>query len=206
MYVPRHFAVDDRGTLLQFIERYPFGILVSNSDGRPFATHAPFTVEDREGTIRLALHIARANPQWRNLEGQDVLAVFEGPHAMISASWYREPQQSVPTWNYSAVHCTGRACLLDGLATLEVLQAMVARFESGWNLERADPAYVEKMRQGIVGIEIAVTDCIGAFKYSQNRSDEDQQEVVERLSRAPDAADRQAAAAMRNVLNGGLPE
>ncbi|HZZ64945.1 MAG TPA: FMN-binding negative transcriptional regulator [Candidatus Baltobacteraceae bacterium] len=206
MYVPKHFAVQDAGIFPQFVKRYPFGVLVSNVDGKPFATHAPFIVQERDGELRLSLHIARANPQWRGLEGQDVLAIFQGPHAMVSAGWYAQPAQSVPTWDYSAVHCSGRARLLDGGQTLDVLKAMVAQFESGWTIEGSAPAYIDQMRQGIVGIEIAVTECTGAFKYSQNRSAQDQRAVLERLDDSPDCGDRQAADAMRSALLGRLPK
>lgn len=201
MYVPKHFAVDDPALLAQFMKRHPFGILVSNVNEKPFGTHAPFIVREGPGGIALSLHIARLNPQWRNLEGQNVLAIFQGPHAMISASWYTQPAQSVPTWNYSAVHCSGRARLLDDQETLGVLEAMVAQFESGWTFEGADPAYIERMRQGIVGIEMAVTECTGAYKYSQNRSLQDQRQVLERLDESRDCGDRQAADAMRSALN-----
>jgi transcriptional regulator len=202
MYTPKHFAVEDREELLRFIGREPFGILVSAVKGAPIATHLPFVVLDAEAFV-LAVHLARANEHWKDLDGAEVLAIFQGPHAMVSASWYADPQHSVPTWNYSAVHCIGRARVVSAERTRNILQLMVARFESGWTIEDADSEYINRMERGIVGIEIAVTAVTGKYKYSQNRSAEDRERVISALGDTPLAqamrefADTDTAARLR---------
>lgn len=180
MYTPKHFAVEDREELLRFIGCEPFGILVSSVDGRPIATHVPFVVLDAEAFV-LGAHLARANEQLQHIEGSGALAIFQGPHGMVSASWYGDPGHSVPTWNYSAVHCSGRARIASAERTREILQKMVQRFESGWTIEAADPDYIARMEHGIAGIEIHVTSAIGAYKHSQNRSAEDRERVIHAL-------------------------
>src|SRR4051812_5840105 len=106
MYVPAAFAEPDRGRLHEFIEAYSFGLLVSSHRG-PFATHLPFLLDRTAGPHgTLVGHMARANPQWHDLDGREVLAVFSGPHAYVSPSWY-EADDVVPTWNYVAVHARG---------------------------------------------------------------------------------------------------
>src|SRR2546421_8219004 len=113
MYIPAAFAEPDLTKLHEFVEQNSFSLLVSMVDGLPFATHLPFLLErtaGRQGT--LVGHVARANPQWRELAGQTALAIFSGPHAYISPTWY-EAQRVVPTWNYTAVHASGRVEIIE---------------------------------------------------------------------------------------------
>jgi transcriptional regulator len=194
VYTPKHFAVEDREELLSFIGREPFGILVSAVGGRPAATHVPFIVLDAERFV-LGAHAARANEHWKALDGAEALAIFHGPHGMVSASWYADPLHSVPTWNYSAVHCHGRAHVVSADRTREILTAMVKRFESGWTIEAADAEYIARMERGIVGIEVTVTSVTGKYKLSQNRSAEDRQRVIRALG------DSELARAMRRVAD-----
>ena len=103
MYVPSHFAESDPATLHDFIERYSFGLLVSQVDAVPFATHLPFLLDRTAGPHGMLIgHMARANPHWESLRDQTALAVFSGPHAYISPTWYAAANV-VPTWNYTAV-------------------------------------------------------------------------------------------------------
>src|SRR5205807_1335826 len=113
MYIPAAFAEPDLRKLHDFIERHSFGMLVSSVDGAPFATHLPFLL-DRDGGPHGTLigHMARANPHWREAAGQTGLAIFSGPHAYVSPSWY-EAEQVVPTWNYTAVHASGRIQVIE---------------------------------------------------------------------------------------------
>lgn len=197
MYVPKPFEVADRPTLLAFIETYPFGTFVSSVEGKPRATHAPFVVAYENDAVALALHVAKANPQWRDIDGQDVLAIFQGPHAMVSASWYEHPEAQVPTWDYMAVHCAGRARVADDARTLSILERLVERMEPSWRIGDARPHYIERLRGAIVGIDIAVTQITGAFKLSQNRSDEDARRVAYALETSPREADREIAREVR---------
>src|ERR1700677_1757380 len=102
MYIPTAFAESDPTKLHDFIEQHSFGLLVSQVDGQLFASHLPFLLERTTGSHGcLVGHMARANPQWKQITGQNSLVVFSGPHAYISPTWY-ESEQVVPTWNYAA--------------------------------------------------------------------------------------------------------
>lgn len=199
MYVPKHFSVEDRGELLAFIRREPFGVLVSTVDGKPFATHVPIIASDDGERLTLGLRVAKANPQWRTLDGQQVLAIFQGPHAMISASWYVQPEDNVPTWNYSAVHCGGIATVLDAAGTRRVLERLVEQMEPTWRIENADAGYIERMERAIAGIEIAVTDIVGSYKYSESRSPEDRDRVIAALEASSRPMDREGAVLVRKL-------
>ena len=140
MSVPAAFAEPDLARLHDFIEQNSFGLLVSQVEGQPFATHLPFLLERAAGPRgRLVGHMARANPQWEAVGGQAVLAVFSGPHAYISPRWY-EAEQVVPTWNYTAVHAYGRVQVIEGEgAVLDIVRDMLRVYEQAmarpWSLD-----------------------------------------------------------------------
>jgi transcriptional regulator len=103
VYVPTAFAETDTTRLHEFIRRHSFSILTSFGEGGAIASHLPLLLDADAGSPgQLLGHMARANPQWRRVDGE-VLAIFAGPHAYVSPSWYEEPN-TVPTWNYVAVH------------------------------------------------------------------------------------------------------
>src|SRR5689334_11890616 len=133
MYIPPHFAASDPQLGLDIIDRHSFATLVTVHDGLPFATHLPLLLEQRGPRRTLVGHVARANPKWQHLElGQRVLAVFAGPHAYVSPTWYEPRPDNVPTWNYVAVHVRGRPRLLPaGAATLDVVSRLSARHDGG---------------------------------------------------------------------------
>lgn len=193
MYIPSHFRVDDRELMDRFILENSFGLLVSMENGAPAASHLPFHYSDNT----LLCHVAKANPQWQNLEAQRVLVIFPGPHAYVSPSWYEGP--GVPTWNYQAVHVYGRATSFRDEARLaELVQTLSSLHESGsdspWNGE-----FDSRMLQAIVGIEITIEEIQGKYKLSQNKSEQDRRNVIERLESQGETA---LAQQMRRSLAG----
>jgi transcriptional regulator len=203
MYVPSHFAVSDRGTLHRFIERHSFGVLVSQVDGLPFASHLPLLLDRDHGPNGLIVgHMARANPHWRELAGQQVLAVFSGPHAYISPTWY-EAEHVVPTWNYAAVHATGRAEVIEDRDTLlEIVARSVAVYEAGmprpWQLDRDSPV-VDRLLAQIVGFRIPIDRLEGKWKLNQNHPNERREKVIAALDRQGDPDGRAVAELMRRT-------
>jgi transcriptional regulator len=200
MYIPTAFRVEDRPLLYDLIDRYSFATLVSTVDGAPFATHLPVLL-DRARDVLLA-HVARANPHWRAFDGRsEALALFQGPHAYVSPSWYAVAP-AVPTWDYAAVHVRGVPRLLTDVELSDLLDRLVTKYESGrprpWRMDL--PAdYRRKMTQAVVGFEVPVTHLEGKFKFSQNRSAEDRAGVLRELE-AGDGDARALAALMRHVL------
>ena len=109
MYIPEFNRQEDRAATLAFMRANPFAILVSSVDGVPFATHLPVLVDETGDQIVIRGHMARANAHWKSMkEDEESLVIFHGPHAYISPSLY-EIRESVPTWNYAAVHVYGEA-------------------------------------------------------------------------------------------------
>ncbi len=185
MYVPSHFAESDPATLHAFIERHSFGLLVSMVDGVPFATHLPLLLDRTAGPHGALLgHVARANPQWWELAEQTALAVFSGPHAYVSPSWY-EADLVVPTWNYTAVHAYGRPELVEGRdALLAIVRRSVAVYEAAlphpWALDTTGP-FVDRMLAQIVGFRIEISKIEGKWKLNQNHPAERRVKVIRAL-------------------------
>jgi transcriptional regulator len=205
MYVPAHFTEDDLPTLYTFIDRHPFGLLVSVHDGRPMATHLPLILDRSVGPYGTLLgHVARANPQWRQLREQEVLAIFNGPHAYVSPSWY-QAEKLVPTWNYVAVHAYGRVELIEDTDSLVALVHRLTRVfeqhrDAPWDFDPAD-SHMRKVSAGIVGFRLAIERLEGKWKLNQNHPEERRQRVIDGL-REPGGEDREAIASLMAAMLG----
>lgn len=189
MYTPSHFAMNDPASIFQFVRQHSFGILVAPVNGRPFATHLPFLLDDQSGGQgRLLTHFARANPQWRELDGAEVLVVFQGPHAYISPSWYAE-SRGVPTWNYVAAHIYGTCRLIQDQAELQSLLAQTVRYFEPDSplLDHLHEEFYVKMAAAVVGVEIQITAMEGKAKLSQNRPVDSIRGVIEALRKSGDS-------------------
>lgn len=202
MFVPKLFSNESVPEIRDFISKNPFGLLVSNHDGKPFATHIPLEIGEKNGGLVLHGHISRANPQWKSwAEADEVLAIFSGPHSYISSSWYEN--MNVSTWNFIAVHVYGRLRIMEGDELLAALKSLTRRYETG----QAEPLFVEKMpadyvareMRGIVGFEIEPTRIEGKWKLSQNRKDVDYQRIIAELERVGELEMAQEMAARRPV-------
>jgi transcriptional regulator len=188
MYVPRFNAVDDGAALRAMVERVGTAELVTTgADGYPVATRLPVVWDEPGG--RLVMHVARANPHWRTIpedEGVPGLAVVTDAEAYVSPAWYAskaEHGRVVPTWNYSAVHVTGRVRRHEDPEWLRAAVTMLTELHEStrpepWAVTDAPATYVDKQLRAIVGLELTIERVEGKAKLSQNRSEEDRAGVV----------------------------
>jgi transcriptional regulator len=194
MYVPASFGVSDERTLELFIERYDFATLTSWSPAGLLASHIPIVLERAGGKPVLRGHLARANDHWRQFDGStDALAIFHGPHAYVSPTWYAT-SPAVPTWNYGAVHVYGKPRVSeDREFVAATLRSLVAKHEGNrakpWRIEDLTADYYEKMTRAIVAFEMPIDRIEGKFKLGQNRSVEDRLGTIRGLTAeaSPDA-------------------
>jgi transcriptional regulator len=191
VYIPEYFRVLKHEDSIAFMRANPFAILISTADAGPFATHLPLFVRTAEEKVILRGHVAKANPHWRYLEQQpQCLAIFHGPHSYISPGNYTA-RESVPTWNYGAVHVYGNAQVFSSPEALQgVLDELIQTFEPSYAAQWASlsETYRERMLRQIVGFEIEVTKMEAKFKLGQNRSREDQANMIASLEKAEDTA------------------
>jgi len=199
MYIPKRYREEERRKIVEFMQEYGFATLVAWDGERPVASHLLMEVIDEEDALLINGHMSRANPLWKLLRpGQDVLVIFQGPHAYISPAWYNHV--NVPTWNYQSVHAYGRPRLLsDGAEYRAMLSRLIVRYEkaSSYRLENLPEDYVAKNMAGTVGFQIEVTRLEAGFKLSQNRDDEDYQNIILELEARGDDLSNGVAAAMR---------
>lgn len=182
MYLPKHFRIDDEETIRAIMREHGFAILVSRHRDELFATHVPLALSE-DGRM-LSGHLAKANPQWHDLEGQRVLVIFQGPHTYITPAWY-ETERAVPTWSYVTVHAYGKASLIDDPETLRrSLRELVQTYEpasSPYRYEALPEDYLEGMTRGVVGITVRIDRLEAKAKISQNHPLERQRRVAAAL-------------------------
>ncbi|WP_424161471.1 FMN-binding negative transcriptional regulator [Bacillus amyloliquefaciens] len=184
MFIPAPFQLSE-AEASNVIKDYGFATLFSTAGGMPYATHLPLMMS--KDNHYLYGHFALANPQWKEIEGQSVLAVFQGPHCYISPKWY-ETNQDVPTWNYVAVHVYGEAELLNKEETLHSMSDLVLKYESPdspYKLEDVDAKLLAGLNKGVKGFKIKVSKIEGKAKLGQNQSAARQELVVQQLKQIP---------------------
>ncbi|WKA54639.1 FMN-binding negative transcriptional regulator [Planococcus shixiaomingii] len=203
MYIPKYFKVNNVDEIREFVQQNSFGTLVTTKKGKPIATHLPLQLVKEEDAYYITGHMAYGNPQWRTFEtSEDVLVMFQGPHAYISSSWYE--QENVPTWNYQAVHLYGTAQLLDVEELKQDLARLMQKYEKHrenpilW--DKLSPSLLERELKGIVGFKIKVKEIQAAYKMSQNRNDTDYANIVEQLQKEGNPDSKQMAELMEKKL------
>jgi transcriptional regulator len=205
MYEPPLHRVEDLPELHALIRDRVFGLLISNGAEGLVANSAPFVLDSEASPLgTLKVHLARANPQWRDLqERPDALIVFQGHDHYITPSWYetkRETGKVVPTWNYTMVQAKGRAKVMDeawlSQQIEELTRALETRRERPWAVGDAPADFIAMQRRAIVGVEIEILDIRGKWKTSQNRNAADRAGVASGL----DALGEEESRAMARIV------
>ncbi|RBP03282.1 PaiB family negative transcriptional regulator [Roseiarcus fermentans] len=209
MYEPPLHREDDLERQHALIRARPLGLLISHGPQGLAANAAPFLLDAAASKLgTLQTHLARANPQWRDLAaGGEALVVFQGADHYVSPSWYATKQEThkvVPTWNYVMVQARGTARVIEDDAWLgRQIAAMTASREAAretpWAVEDAPADFIALQRKAIVGIEIEIADIRGKWKTSQNRSAADRAGVVAGLEALGDEEARAMAAIVRET-------
>jgi transcriptional regulator len=201
MYIPKHFNINNEEVIYDFIEKNSFATLFSQHNGEPYATHLPILLNKEEGFLQG--HFARPNLQWKDIEGQNVLVIFQGPHCYISPSWY-ETNQAVPTWNYIAIHVYGELEIVEEeKEVFESLADMVNKYEkpdSSYHLENVDEKFINGMSKGIVGFKININKIEGKAKLSQNHPVARQELIIKQLENSADQNDLHIAQLMKKNI------
>jgi transcriptional regulator len=186
MYIADGYENTDQKDIEDFIHQNSFGILVNQTDAKLWATHIPLELGNNpKGEKVLYGHISRENIQWKSFADNDeVLAIFSGPHAYISSSWY--DFENVPTWNYSAVHVYGTARIIEGDELVEHLTKLVDKYESTSQNPVSVAGFSTKtmmQTRGIVGFEIKISDIQAVRKLSQNRDRKNFNNIISELEK-----------------------
>ncbi|MGV4321694.1 FMN-binding negative transcriptional regulator [Bacillus mojavensis] len=203
MYIPKYYKVTNVDDIWDFVQNNSFGTIVTTAQGKPIATHLPLQLIKEGDTYYITGHIAYGNPQWRTFEAcEDVLVMFQGPHAYISSSWYEK--ENVPTWNYQAVHVYGTASILNEEELKHDLTMLLQTYEKHrknpvlW--DKLSPQLLESQLKGIVGFKMKVGEIQASYKLSQNRNEEDYMNIIDQLRNEGDSNSKQMAELMEKRL------
>lgn len=200
MYLRAAFNETDPARLRGLIEANPFGVLVTTSERGLEASHIPFVARSEGSGFVLAGHLAGGNPQCDRLGGGEALAIFTGPHAYIAPDWYGV-QPSVPTWDYAAVHVTGRLePVTDPVEMMRDLQAIAVADPNGFDVAAMEPGYRTRMLAGIRGFTLRPEKLEAQWKMSQNRSAGDRMRVIAALRAQGDPMSVQVAGLIAETL------
>ena len=212
MYEPPLHREADLAKLHALIRARPLGLLVSHGPHGLIANAVPFLLDASASALgALEAHVARANPQWRDLAASpEALVVFQGPDHYVSPAWYAAKQEThkvVPTWNYVMVQARGNARVIEDDEWLErQIAALTATQEASrdrpWAVGDAPPDFIALQRRAIVGIAIEIADIRGKWKTSQNRSAADRAGVVAGLEALGDDEAVAMAAIVRETVRG----
>lgn len=203
MYTPPAYVESDPGLLQARMREWSFATLVTQGPDGPNATHLPFLLDAGAGPHgTLTTHLARANPQVRDLAlGVPALVIFQGPHAFISPSWY-ENRMTFPTWNYTAIHVRGTPTLVeDAQAIFAVLQRTVAQYDTPlggeWAFGAMPETLVSSRMKAIVAVTLPIASIKGKMKLNQDKSVADRLGVIAALEGQDDPQSHAVARLIR---------
>ncbi len=202
MYIPKSFAFEKAAEKIAFMQRYPFATLVTVASGLPLATHLPFVMDEKDGTLILSSHFAAGNRQAEYIEASPSLVIFCEPHAYVSPRHY-DKRESVPTWDYIAIHAYGKCQIERDIDTkLALLENMIRFYESDYLKQWNDLSLSFKtgMSNGIVAFTLEVTELQGQQKLSQNKTVAERTRIIRQLEESPVALEQDLAMYIQKTL------
>ncbi|KJC60630.1 transcriptional regulator [Bradyrhizobium sp. LTSPM299] len=203
MYLPPHFKIDELGAIHAAMRASRLATLVTSTADGLIGTPLPLMLSESEGEYgTLYGHVARPNPQWKTAAIGEAMAVFTGPDAYVTPSWYvtkAEHGKVVPTWNYVSVHAYGSAEFFeDADRLLDIVTRLTQLHEKSreevWQVSDAPADFIKAQLRGIVGFRMPITRLDAKKKMSQNRKIEDRAGVVAGLGESDRPSDHEVAA------------
>lgn len=215
MYIPPYHAQHDLNKMQSLIESHSLGAWVTLGAEGLIANHIPFVLDRSAGEFgTLRGHVSRANRVWQQLSSElDSLVLFQGPHAYITPTWYPSRLDKgsgegrvVPTWDYVAVHASGRPRVVeDPQWLLQLLHDLTDQNEAAhalpWRVDDAPADFIGKLARAVVGIEIPISKLQGRWKLSQDEALPDRRGTVEGLRALGDVN----ASALAQLINQEIP-
>ena len=202
MYKVSHFLEKDINKLITFIEANPFAVLIGSNQNFPSATQVPLQVRREGDTVKLIGHVMKKTDHYEAfLANENVLALFHGAHAYVSASVYDNPA-SASTWNYNSVQAKGKIRLLSEDETRRIIKDLTDEYEakdSPAAFHKMSDDYIDKHLKAIAGFEITVSNLEGVFKLSQNHPQSNRESIVKHLSQSDDVQAQEIAKQMKDL-------
>jgi transcriptional regulator len=203
MYKLPHYTIDNRNTLISFAKEIPFALITGIGAEFPVATQIPLEIIEDNYKLFLSGHLMRKTDHHLAFEkNENVLVIFNSPHAYIDANWYTEPAQG-STVNYISIHAKGKIKFTDEAGTYAAVKKITQKHideNSAAGFKNISDEYIDAMLKAIVGFTIEVTDLQGVFKLSQNKSIHDIINIIKQLRLRNVTGDNYIAAKMEALL------
>ncbi len=184
MYKLAHYTENEQQLVIDFIKENSFAIITGFGSTYPVATQIPLELEEKEGRLFLSGHIMKKTDHHIAFEAnENVLVIFTGAHCYVSASWYANPQ-TASTWNYMTVHAKGKIKFANEEGTYEAIKAVTNKYEGTETIaafNNMPKEYTMQHIKGIVGFTIEVEILENVFKVSQNKTEEEKINIIEKL-------------------------
>lgn len=185
MYKMTHFTEQDKQKVIAFMKEHSFAVVTGAGKEYPVASHLPLEIIEEGEQLFFTGHLMRNTDHHLAFEkNENVLVIFSSPHAFINAGWYANPAEA-STVNYMAVHAKGKISFTDEAGTMEAIKQLTDKHigsNSPASFNNIPKDYVAAMLKAIVGFKITVTDVQNVFKLSQNKNENDQQNIIEQLN------------------------
>ena len=204
MYLPKHFSQNETQAIRELITQNGFATLLSFPENQlPFINHLPLVFSTLPGEEEILIgHMAKRNPQWIHFKkNPQSVVIIQGPHAYITPTWYQSGRD-VPTWNYAVAHLSGKIELVEKFdAQVETLKQISTFYEAPspnpWQFELPDDLLDEaSLTTAIVSFKFHIEKIDAKFKFSQNRSKEDRDGVIDGLGQRSDDLSKAVRAIM----------
>lgn len=195
MYTPNLFNFENDKEKIAFMKQYSFATMITVKENLPLATQLPFYIDDNSDKLIVCSHFALANEQANYIENNTSLIIFSEPHAYISPTHY-DKRESVPTWDYLAVHAYGKAKIIsEEVEKLQALEQMIQFYEASYlsQWQSLSDRFKKGMMRGIVAFEIEVMDLQGQKKLSQNKTEIEKQRIVNHLENSDNTIEKELA-------------
>lgn len=192
MYIPTKYDSPEWESQKSIIKEFPLGVLITYSELGIIANHVPFNVVERDGKRFLQAHLAKVNHQLPSLkEDKELLVCFQSANSYITPSYYKTKQEThkvVPTWDFAAVHCYGKATLIDDYNFIRKQHELLTnqeeqKRENPWTVDETPEKYYTMLQKAIIGIEIEIDRVEAKYKFEQKMSQADISGVVDGLAK-----------------------
>lgn len=198
MYQPKYFKEYNSEIIRKVIEEFDFATLIISVNDKLEISHIPMMINKERST--LFGHIAVANPITKIIDNDNDISatvIFQGDHGYISNNYYTNPKDNVPTWNYVAIHISGKISLIkDKVEISSILDSQFTKYEAD-DINWENPK-ISKLLGGIYGIKIEIKDVDAKFKLSQNKDSTEQLFIINNLKNNNEV---QLAEFMQKYLN-----
>jgi len=203
MYKFSYFQEADENKVIAFMQANAFAMITGMGEDYPVVTQIPLSVEVKKNGLELKGHLMKNTDHHKAfLKNDRVMVVFTGPHCYVSARWYNDPQ-TASTWNYMTVQVKGKIIFTDEAGTMEAIEAVTNYYEepeSPAAFKNIPKEYTNKLVKAITGFYIEVDSMDHVFKLSQNKTSDEQQQIIDELMKQEDYNAVAIAAAMKSRM------